>query len=149
MLLQKLIYSMRGPGRTIEYHRAQIREALGFRESTVADAEEVAAWLVEQVLPREYHEERLRDMAYQRYRTLQLEAPTPNRITRLIRSTRHIFEQQLYETTIARLPKATQAALDALLHAEEHEEDQEKDIQVVTLQELRMDPGRVSLATVF
>ena len=37
-------------GRTIEYHRAQIREALGFRESTVADAEEVAAWLVERDL---------------------------------------------------------------------------------------------------
>jgi TnpA family transposase len=135
-------------GRTIEYHRAQIREALGFRESTVADAEEVAAWLVERVLPREHHEERLRDMAYQRYRALQLEAPTPNRITRLIRSARHTFEQQLYETTIVRLPKATQAALDALLDAEKQEEDQEKDVQVVTLQELRMDPGRVGLATV-
>ena len=87
-------------------------------------------------------------MAYQRYRTLHLEAPTPNRITRLIRSARHTFEQQLYETTIAGLPKATQAALDALLNAEEQEEDQEKDVQVVTLQELRMDPGRVGLATV-
>jgi hypothetical protein len=131
-------------GRTIEYHRAQIREALGFRESTVADAEEIAAWLVEQVLLREHHEERLRDMAYQRYRTLQLEAPTPNRVTRLIRSARHTFEQRLYETTLARLPQEAQAALDALLNAEEHEED----AQVVTLQELRMNPGRVGLATV-
>src|SRR2546421_13103857 len=86
-------------GRTIEYHRAQIREALGFRESPVADAEEVTAWLVEQVLPREHHEERLRDMAYQRFRALHLEAPTPARITRLIRSARHTFEQRLYETT--------------------------------------------------
>src|SRR2546421_9411031 len=92
-------------GRTIEYHRAQIREALGFREASVADAEEVAAWLVEQVLSREHHEERLRDTAYQRYRALQLEAPTPHRITRVIRSARHTFEQQLYETTMARLPQ--------------------------------------------
>jgi TnpA family transposase len=135
-------------GRTIEYHRAQIREALGFRESTVADAEEVAVWLVKQVLPREHHEERLRDMAYQRYRALQLEAPTPNRITRLIRSARHTFEQQLYETTIVRLPQEAQAALDALLNAEELIGEQEQDVQVVTLQELRMDPGRVGLATV-
>ena len=29
-------------GRTIEYHRAQIREALGFRESSVADGEQIA-----------------------------------------------------------------------------------------------------------
>src|SRR6266516_1492857 len=136
-------------GRTIEYHRAQIREALGFRESTVADAEEVTAWLVEQVLPREHHEERLRDMAYQRFRALHLEAPTPARITRLIRSARHTFEQRLYETTLARLPQETRAALDALLDAEEHDEgENEEDAQVVTLQELRMDPGRVGLATV-
>jgi len=136
-------------GRTIEYHRAQIREALGFRESTVADAEEVTAWLVAQILPREHHEERLRDMAYQRFRTLQLEAPTPARITRIIHSARHTFEEQLYETTLARLPQEVQAALDALLTVDEHgEEEQEQDVQVITLHELRMDPGRVGLATV-
>ncbi len=130
-------------GRTIEYHRAQIRE------STVADAEEVTAWLVEQVLPREHHEERLRDMAYQRFRALHLEAPTPACITRLIRSARHTFEQRLYETTLVRLPKETQTALDALLEAEEHDEgEHDEGVQVVTLQELRMDPGRVGLATV-
>jgi TnpA family transposase len=114
----------------------------------VADAEEVAAWLVEQVLPREHHEERLRDTAYQRYRALQLEAPTPHRITRVIRSARHTFEQQLYETTMARLPQEAQTALDALLNAEELIGEQEQDVQAITLQELRMDPGRVGLATV-
>ena len=135
-------------GRTIEYHRAKIREALGFRESTVADAEEVTAWLVAQILPREHHEEHLRDMAYQRFRALHLEAPTPARITRIIHSARHTFEQQLYETTLARLPKEVQAALDALLTVDEYEEESlEQDAQVITLQELRMDPGRVGLAT--
>jgi hypothetical protein len=88
-------------------------------------------------------------MAYQRFRALHLEAPTPARITRLIRSARHTFEQRLYETTLARLPKETQTALDALLEAEEHDEgEHDEGVQVVTLQELRMDPGRVGLATV-
>ncbi len=32
-------------GRTIEYHRAQIRSLLGFREPTVADGVALAAWL--------------------------------------------------------------------------------------------------------
>lgn len=32
-------------GRTIKYHRAQIRTHLGFREATVADAEAAIAWL--------------------------------------------------------------------------------------------------------
>lgn len=58
-------------GRTIKEHRAQIREALGFREATVADGEEVKAWLVEHVLPQEHQDERLREIVYQRYRGSQ------------------------------------------------------------------------------
>ena len=35
----------RWQGRTIEYHRAQIRKLLGFREATVEDGEALTAWL--------------------------------------------------------------------------------------------------------
>ena len=38
-------------GRTIEYHRAQIRQHLGFREATVADGETLVTWLYEQIVP--------------------------------------------------------------------------------------------------
>ena len=51
-------------GRTIEYHRAQIREALGFRELSVADGEQMQQWLVTPVLPQEHQDERLREQAY-------------------------------------------------------------------------------------
>lgn len=34
-------------GRTVEYHRAQVRAALGFREATRADEEDLASWLAE------------------------------------------------------------------------------------------------------
>src|SRR5215216_5495169 len=40
-------------GRTIEYHRAQIREFLGFGEVTVRDGNELVTWLAEQVLHQE------------------------------------------------------------------------------------------------
>lgn len=33
-------------GRTIEFHRGQIRRALGFRECGVADADKLTEWLV-------------------------------------------------------------------------------------------------------
>jgi TnpA family transposase len=134
-------------GRTIEYHRAQIREALGFRESSVADGEQMQEWLVAHVLPREHQEERIRELAYQWFKRMHLEAPTPGRLTRQIRSATHTFEQQLYETTLARLTPASQATLDALLSSEEHGGENEEDGQVAILQQLRMDPGRVGLAT--
>jgi Domain of unknown function (DUF4158) len=40
-------------GRTIEFHRAQIRTALGFREGSVADAEALAEWLATNVTQSE------------------------------------------------------------------------------------------------
>jgi len=158
-------------GRTIEYHRAQIREALGFRESSVADGEQMQQRLIIEVLPQEHQDERLREQAYAWFRRRHLEAPTPDRLTRLIRSAAHTFEQQFYEATLARLPEASQAALEALLlteiatpelrTADGEKEDgmagqegqalnapQGRSMQTdITLHQLRMDPGRVGLAT--
>lgn len=48
-------------GRAIKYHQAQVREALGFREPTVADEERLGAWLTEEVGPLELRDERLRE----------------------------------------------------------------------------------------
>jgi len=152
-------------GRTIKDHRAEIRRLLGFRESTVADAEQMQHWLITEILSQEYQEERLREQAYAWFRGRNLEAPTPDRLTRLIRSAAHTFEQQLYETTLDRLPEASQAALEALLaetitsvnlregekgeQVKKTEEDaQGRETQSTsTLEHIRKDPGRVGLAT--
>jgi hypothetical protein len=88
-------------GRTIKDHRADIRRLLDFRESTVADAEQMQQWLIAEVLPQEHQDDRLREEAYAWFRRMHLEAPTPNRLTRLIRSAAHTFEQQLYDATLA------------------------------------------------
>src|SRR6266571_2983022 len=72
-------------GRTIEYHRAQIRKALSFKESTQEDAERMQQWPIAEVLPQEHQEERLREQAYKWFKREHLEAPTPDRLTQLIR----------------------------------------------------------------
>ncbi|MGH3671467.1 MAG: DUF4158 domain-containing protein [Pseudonocardiaceae bacterium] len=51
-------------GRTVEYHRAQIRAFRGFRECTVADAEKMAAWLAEHVCQSERRPERVREQCW-------------------------------------------------------------------------------------
>ena len=48
-------------GRSIERHRTQIREHLGFRECSVADAEQLTAWLAEHVAENERRPERVRE----------------------------------------------------------------------------------------
>src|SRR6266700_1563714 len=145
-------------GRTVEYHRALIRKALGFKESSLENAAQMQQWLIAEVLPQEHQDERLREQAYEWFKRQHLEAPTPDRLTRLIRSAASTFEQQLYDATLARLPEASQVALEALLlpeivvlqeiGAEAQGATQEASAQTVSnLQQLRMDPGRVGLAT--
>ncbi|MFF3932902.1 DUF4158 domain-containing protein [Streptomyces hirsutus] len=47
-------------GRAVEYHRAQIRGPLGFRECSVADVEKLTAYLAEHVACKERRAEQVR-----------------------------------------------------------------------------------------
>jgi hypothetical protein len=65
-------------GRSIERHRAQIRQHLGFRECSVAGAEQLSAWLAEHVAERERRPERVRDALLARCRGERIEPPAPS-----------------------------------------------------------------------
>jgi len=67
-------------GRTIEYHRAQIRAALGFREATDEDAVALAQWLEGQALATERRHDRLSAAARERCRSLRIEPPSSDRL---------------------------------------------------------------------
>ncbi|AYN43389.1 DUF4158 domain-containing protein [Streptomyces dangxiongensis] len=66
-------------GRRIEYHRAQIRGHLGFRECTVAEADKLMAWLAEHVACKERRPEQVRVDLLARCRTRCIEPPAPGR----------------------------------------------------------------------
>lgn len=163
--------------RTISDHRATIRSLFGFREHTNEDIEDMKNWLIQDVLPHEYQEEVLREEAYEWFRRRKIEPPTSGRLLRANRSAANTFEQILYTRTFARLSQETQTALDALLlsvesdvllfpsqteeSSDEQPEIEEEPVvsQFVTetesegslkpsaLQHIRMNPGRVGLAT--
>jgi Domain of unknown function (DUF4158) len=102
-------------GRTIEYHRAQIRAALGFREATDEDAVALVRWLEERALDLERRHDRLLAAAREHCRALRLEPPSPDRLDRLVRSALHRQEEAFCAVLRARLPPETAAGLDALL----------------------------------
>ena len=79
-------------GRTIKYHRDEIRKLLGFREATVADGQELINWLCDQCLPHTRRFEHIESAAYERLRALRIEPPTPERLARLLRSALHTFD---------------------------------------------------------
>ena len=102
-------------GRTIEYHRAQIRQHLGFREATVADSETLVTWLAEQIVPTTRRPDHLKEAVVQRCRDLRIEPPTPERLDRLIRSAVHREDTRVGNGILHRLSTRTQEQLEAFL----------------------------------
>jgi hypothetical protein len=77
-------------GRTIKQHRADIRAFLGVRESTLQDYDEMIASLIAHHVPNDHQIEHLKAKVYARFRELQIEPPTPDRVERLVRSALHL-----------------------------------------------------------
>lgn len=134
-------------GRTIEFHRGQIRRALGFRECGVADADKLTEWLVVNVTQAERSPERVRDELLVRCREERIEPPSDGRIDRMVRSALHRGEELLFSEVAARLPEPVRARLVALVEAVDDGDDIEDDDGSVVLALIRSDPGNVSLNT--
>ncbi len=73
-------------GSTIEYHRAQIRQHLGYRECGVTDAERLTAWLVEHATQAERRLGWVREELLDRCCVERVEPPAEGRIDRIVRS---------------------------------------------------------------
>ena len=133
--------------RAAAYHRAQIRDALGFREPTLDDTDALAHWLEGQVSALEHRPDRLLVAARERCRSLRIEPPSPDRLDRLVRSVVHRHEEAWCDGLLARLPSATPAGLDALLKAPHSDATGGKDNRAPLLA-LRAGAGHASLQSV-
>ena len=139
--------------RTWKRHRAEIRIALGFREATVADAEAIENWLRDQIPAVGVIPDQLTTLLVTRCRELSIEAPTPDRVDRIVRAAIYAHEERFHATILSRLSSETRTRLDALLRpAEGESENTEADPAVqpvpALLLRLRADPGRPGLAGV-
>jgi hypothetical protein len=137
-------------GRTIERHRALIRQQLGFREATRQDTDELTVWLVETKLSHQRKIDSLIEAIYERCRVLCLEPPSPGRIERLVRSAIEAANQHFFDTTIMRLSPTTRARLDALLSTDRiiagsTEDAEETPMARSSLYELKRGAGPVKL----
>ena len=64
-------------GSTVEFHRAQIRQHLGFRECSVADAERLAIWLAVEVCEKERCPDQAREAMFEWCRREKIEPEEP------------------------------------------------------------------------
>ena len=140
-------------GRTIKYHRAQIREYFGFREVSNEDIEAITTWLQKHVLYHDAEYEHLKVEAYNRLRELQLEPPTPDRIDRIVKSAIYAYENQFFQETFGKLTQDSISKIDSLINDlttyEEDEINLNTDDAYLSFSDLRSDPGRIGLESVF
>jgi hypothetical protein len=150
-------------GRTIEYHRAQVRKFHGFSEPTVNDEDRLADWLAADICPMEMSRDRLRSALLARCREVRIEPPKTTRIERVLGAAEAMFERQLTETTMGRLPAESVGKLEELIVADdpvpvpsaasadtpesEDEGQADKAASRAFLQELKEDPGAFQLDT--
>jgi len=132
-------------GRTIEYHRAQIRDHLGYRVATVADQEELTGWLSKTVAYAERRPDRVRDELLVEFRQLRIESPTPGRVLRMVRSALRAAEQDWTSRIAGRLDRSVTSRLLDLVAVADDDTDGVDEEPGSLLALIRASPGNVSL----
>jgi hypothetical protein len=130
-------------GSTIEYHQAQIRRHLGFRECSVEDAGKLTGWLAASVCQAERRADRVREELLARCRAEQIEPPSAGRCDRIIRSALHQAEQALTARVTGRLGPDASARLAELAAAAD--DDEADGAEPTALALIKSVPGNVSL----
>jgi len=124
----------------MEYHRAQIRAHLGFRECSVTDAEKLTEWLAANVCEAERRPELVRDELLARCRAGRIEPPAAGRVDRMVRSALHQAEQALTARIVDRLSAEAAGRLRALVAVDLPDDGSESVLALV-----KSVPGNVSL----
>jgi hypothetical protein len=130
-------------GRSIKYHRAQIREAFGFRQATRGDEAKLTTWLAAEVAPAEVSDERLREAALAPCRVERIEPP--GRLDRVVAAARAAATSALCARTVSRLPAEVAERLERLGRGVADPTGEEN--QRALLTELKADPARLGLET--
>jgi Domain of unknown function (DUF4158) len=136
--------------RTGKRHRAEIRVLFGFREPTVADAEEMAAWLRDHAVAHSRDPDYLAAALKAHCRSSSIEPPRPERIDRIVRAAARAYEDRFCETIRDRMMPVTHARLEALLQPVGSEIEAEGMVELsssarAVINLLRDDPGRASV----
>lgn len=102
-------------GRSIKYHKAQIRKVHGTRPPTEDDEERWARWLAEEICPTETSRDRLAAALRRRCRSERVEPPAPGQVERVVASGCRQFDDTFAATAAARLGPLACGRLQDLL----------------------------------
>jgi hypothetical protein len=140
-------YDWAGP--QIKAHRAEVRQALGFRECGVQDADKLADWLAIAVAESERCPEMVRTALLERCREERIEPPARSRVDRIVASALHRRENSLFTRVAGRVGAQVRERLLLLVAAQPgtaaQDVESETAVDIAPLAWIKTDPGNVSL----
>ena len=145
----RLIKNYSWKGRNIKYHKAQIRDLLGYAEPTAEDAGKIIKWLYENHICDD--KERIKVLIYKRFRNLKIEPPKEDRIERIAASAVNCWEEDFYNGIYNRISRQSIPVMDSFIKELMKYENVDENLKegIVTFSELKANPGRISVDTVF
>lgn len=133
-------------GRTGKADRAAIRRRLGFRPIREEDYPNLITWLCHHPIVHEDHNmQRLSQLICEHLHQQRIEPPTTKQLHRLIRSALRQFEDDFFQQVTTRLSGKVKLALDALLYADDSEQDT---YHRSNMTELKMDAGKLGVKSI-
>lgn len=147
----QLFYKYNIESRSFYYHKLQIRDFFGFKESTIEEAEKIIKEMFNDFLTYDMEFDYLKEEVYKKFRELKIEPPISQRIERIINSNINNLENEFFNETYKKLPKDCLINIDKLITRLEKEEDNANadNNNLISFSELRADAGRTSLESVF
>ena len=138
-------------GRRAEADRQAIRKRLGWRPATQEDSEQLREWLRSKVLPDEIAFDAIHEMAAARLREQRIEPFSASQMDRFISITVRAHEKGLFATITSSLTEEGKASLNRLLEPRRAGDPAMPfpDSSVVDFNDLKADPGRPGLESLF
>jgi TnpA family transposase len=133
-------------GRRIKTHRSKIRHLYEFKRASHQDQRKVQTWLYENVVAQEQNVDKLKELTYERFRTLRRTPPTAEQVETLINGAISTYEQHFYQALYRKLPQDLCQKLASLLGPSETAT--ENDDAYIPLHDLKEDPGEPNVASV-
>lgn len=133
-------------GRTITYHRKQIREFFGFKEFSIKNVSELKNWLINNIIPIHYEIEYIKKKLFDRFGELKIEPPSLNRVNRIINSALNTYENTLFDNTLNKLTSECIQKIDAFVISVQQNENNN---DAIVLNDLKNNPKKPDLKNAF
>ncbi len=130
-------------GRTIEFHRSQIRNLLNFKAWGQEHRKELIEWLKKSVIAKHFKHDQVKAEALTYLRNNQIEPPANDSLERIVSSAKSGWEEKFFRDISRKIARNSRLLIDTVLSAEIS-----GDKNIMSFREIKSDPNNISVKSI-